>query len=129
MQRNRDAALHVRHARSIAALPLPPEWARRGGSLCEYGVVVAEQRDACSARPAQRGVERETARGLHELRLEPVALGLEREQASQAVESFEVAARRVEVDPRGEVGEQEVELCPGAPVHARGLLEGDRGYF
>ena len=74
--------------------------------------MVAEQRDPSSARPAQLGVEREPARRLHELRLEPVALGREREYASQAVESFEVAARGVEVDPRGEVGEQEVELHP-----------------
>ena len=88
--------------------------------------MVAEQRDARSARPAQRGVEREPAGGLHELGLEPVALGLEREHAGQAVESLEVAARRVDVDPRGEVGEQEVELGAGAPVNARGLREGDR---
>ena len=126
VQRDRDAALHVGHARPVAALALPPERPCGRSAQGEDGVVMAEQRDARGARPAQRGVEREPAGRLHELGIEPVALGLQREDAGQPVEGLEVAARRVDVDPRGEVGEQEVELGAGSLVNARSLGRGDR---
>ena len=64
------------------------------------------------------------ARSLHELGLEPVALGLEREDTRQPVESLEVAAGSVDVDPGGEV-EQEVELGVRAVVYACGFGGGD----
>ena len=81
MQRDRDAALHVRDARAVTALPVP---AKRPGSRRPHGkdgVVMAEQRNARGARPAERGVEGKPAGRLHELGLEPVALGLERKHA------------------------------------------------
>ena len=93
VQRDRDAALHVGHARPVAALAVSTERPCGGSALREDGVVMAEQRDARGARPAQGGVEREPARRLHELGIEPIALGLERENARQPVEGLEVAAR------------------------------------
>ena len=126
-QRDGHAAFHVRDARPVAATLVPAERPRGSGAEREDGVVVAEQRDLRLARAAQRRVQREPAGRLHELRLEPVALGLEREHAGQPVERFEIAARRVHVHPGGEIAEQEVELGCGPLAHARGLGEGDRG--
>ena len=71
-------------------------------------------------------MQREPARRLDQLRRHPVALGGQREHASEAVERFVIAARRVHVDPGREIGEQEVELVRCATVDARGLRERDR---
>ena len=127
VQRDRHATFHVRDARPVAATLVAAERARSRRAQREHGVVVAEQRHLRLAGAPKLSVQRQTAGRLHELRLEAVALRLEREDAAQPVERLVIAARRVDVDPGGDVAEQQVELCLCALAHTYGLGEGDRG--
>ena len=124
MERDRDAALHVRDAGAEAALLVAPERPGGGGSERIDRVVVAEQRDLRPARAAQPRVQVQATGSGHELRLQPVALAGPGEQARQAVQRVEVAARRVDVDPRREVAEQELDLPGNQVADAGGFLGG-----
>jgi len=55
-------------------------------------------------------MEVEAGRRLDELRLQAVPLAHRRQQPRHAVERVQVSAGRVDVDPGGEVGEQQLEL-------------------